>query len=730
MPKPKANPALTALKKRIAKLPADPGVYRWLNVEGEVLYVGKAKNLKARLKSYVSPDAGKQGPWKESMMRVAADVDVTVVRNELEALLLETNLIKEHRPKYNVLMKDDKNYVYVRFTVFEVYPRVEIVRKLERDGAKCFGPFLSSYELHRILDVLHLLYGFRACAASLDLLNRHPDGVPEGKLRPCTDYHIGQCNGLCAGVLTAEAYRAAIDRCIAFFRGDHEPVIRRARELMQEAAADRKFEKAARLRNALQFIETIREKQSVTDPSGDDADIVGIALLAGKVQVFLFQQRGGKLLHEAHFSLSGSAESKADVLGQFLPQYYAETGDIPPLILVGEDFPDRATLAELLSTERGKRVEIVVPERGKKSQLLELAERNADAKAKQAEAKWESEQRMVDGALEELETVLALSAVPKRIEGYDISHLGGTETSGSMSVFIDGKPANKHYRHFTIHGLKSGDVDDYKSLKEVLRRRLRYLTEDLVAEEQAWKEKGITFGKIRKDERATLVGLLPEHVAALKEQKKDDDSYQYLVVRGNDAMIGVSHYRLHERGSVELFHPAIASEHQGRNLHRFLLRKILRSCKKGKIYISVSALQHEEFAELGFVQIQAPPPFMRERMEFLATLPGDGFIVMMYDVAQHKMDPSLLSRPDLLMIDGGKGQLGVVVDVLKEFGLSIPVIGLAKREEEIFVPGNPVPLDFPKESPARYLLMRLRDEAHRFANRLREMKAKNTLLGK
>lgn len=716
------------MRKRIAKIPKAPGVYRWLNEEGDILYVGKAVDLRARLKNYVAPDAGRQGPWKESMMRVATDVDVTIVRSELEALLLETNLIKQYRPKYNVLMKDDKNYVYAKFSVQEKYPHVEVVRKVERDGAKYFGPYLSSYEIKKILDMLHLLYNFRACEASLNLLNRYPDGVPAGKLRPCTDYHIGQCNGLCAGAVTHAQYIDAINHCIAFFKGDHEPVIRRATEMMQVAAKEKKFEKAATLRNALLFIEAMREKQIISDPSGDDVDVFGVALLSGKVQVVLFQERGGKLLHEAHFSLSGSAESKGDVLAQFLPQYYSSVDEIPPVILVGEDFSDRETLAELLKTERGKNVKIIVPERGKKSHLLELAEKNAEEKAKQAEAKWETEHRTIETALEELQALLSLPSKPKRIEGYDISHLGGTETAGSMSVFCDGKPNTKLYRHFTIQGLKKGDIDDYKSVKEVLRRRMRHLVGGLAFDLKKAEEAGITFGKARKDETGKIETIIRENAATLAQTHVDYKDF--MVAREGESIVAIARIVTHPTKLLELKSVWVSPEERHHHLGHLIVRKILSTVKKGKIYITLYPRLESFYSEIGFRHVLTPPKIIKDIMDAADREEPDTppAVCMLYDTAEHKRDPSLEALPDLLMIDGGKGQLGVAVEVLKEYGLSIPVIGLAKREEEIFVPGNPVSLNIPKESQGRYMLMRLRDEAHRFANRLREMKAKNTLL--
>lgn len=719
-----ADDVLTQLRRRVAKTPEEPGIYRWKNKDGDVLYVGKAKNIRNRMKSYVNVGAEKGlGPWKLSLIHQIADFDVTVVNNELEALVLETNLIKELRPKYNILMKDGKNYVYIEISVHDPFPKVDIVRQMMDPKAKYFGPFVSAFDTRRSLDMLQELFGWRACKQSVDALNR-AEGDEEavygtGKLRPCLDYQIGQCCGTCAAAISTEEYRLRIDRVIDFFKGNYKPVIDSARERMMQAATARKFEKASQLRDLLGYVESMQEKQIVSDTSGENVDVIGLALLSGKVQVVVMQKREGKLIGEQQFNLMGSAETIAEVLEQFLPQFYESVIDIPEAVIIGEDFPSREAFEEFLSARRGKKVRVIVPERGGKSRLLELAEQNAQEKAKQMEASWEADQRNTEQALEELVRLLDLKKIPDRIEGYDISHTGGTETVGSMVVFVNGKPRNEHYRSFTIHSMQSGAVDDYRALKEVLTRRLRHAAGGISFEEKKWGENGITFGKARKDESVRLKEITG---------KDDADYKEFLVARSESQIVGLVQMHEYEGGVLELSSLWVDEVHREGKLSQFLARLLLKSVKKGKVYLCTDPVFEQQYALVGFRHVLKSPKVFADICEAHAKVhPEEGErLVMVYEATQHKPDTSLSTVPDLIVIDGGKGQLGVGIEVLKEFSLDIPVIGLAKREEEVFVPGKPVSVLFPHDSPGKFLLMRLRDEAHRFANRHRQKRAKTT----
>ena len=761
---------LKQLRARVAKAPEDAGVYRWLNAKGEVLYVGKAKNLRSRLRQYVGKNAQKgQGPWKQALIEQIADVDVTVVNSDLEAIVLETNLIKELKPKYNVMMKDDKNYVYVRITMQDQFPRIDIVRKMEEDGAKYFGPKTSGEQVRKTLNVLRSIFPFRTCRMTIDAVDSRqltvesvqravdsdgvqreqkvvntvekitlhsplstlhfPDKQKGGRLplnvicthrdrpTPCLDHHIGQCSAPCVGTRTPEEYfHESIEGVIRFLKGDEACVVAIIKERMKQAALDRKFELAAALRDRLQDLEGIQQKQIVSDTSGEDADVIGVALLSNRAQVVMLHERGGKVIGESSFSLAGSAESISAVLSQFLPQFYADASDTPDVIVMGESVDDLDVLQKWLSDRKGKSVIIRVPERGKKSHLLELAEKNAEQKAKAAEIKWEAEARNTQAAQESLATFLTLPAPPRRIECYDISHLGGTETVGSMVVFLNGKPANDQYRSFTIHAMKSGMVDDYRALKEVLTRRIRHL--DREREVRAWEQKGVTVGKARKAELDQILALLEANSDNLSSD--NIDVKDFTVARKNQQVIGIARIFKHPSGLQEVRSVAVSEQERGVKLGQFLVRQILRREKK-KVYIVIDPRLEQYYGELGFRYILKPPPVLLEKIEqSKADHPDTPGIVMMYDPLQHKTDSSLGERPDLLVIDGGKGQLSTVVEVLSAQGTDIPVIGLAKREEEVFVPSNQTPIPIPKDNPALFLLMRLRDEAHRSANRHRE----------
>lgn len=697
---------LDHLRKRVSKAPTGPGVYRWLDDQDGVLYVGKAKNLRSRLRSYVAEKPSKDlGPWKLSLIGKIRNVDWTVTRSELEALVLETNLIKEFRPKYNVLMKDDKNYVYVRVSAKDPYPTVEIVRDLAKDGALYFGPHLRAMDTRRALDMVQDLVQYRACKESLSLLNR---GGDPAKLRPCLDYQIGQCCGLCAGVVPAEEYLGRIERVVAFLKGDYAPLIERARSLMTQAAQLKQYERASHFRDTLQSLELMAERQIVSDTSGENVDVFGVALLSGAVHAVLLRKRSGKLIDEQSFSLMGRAESLPETLEQLLPQYYEASPDVPDVVLVGDDFPSREAMQELLSERRGKKVKIHVPERGAKSQLLSLAERNAQEKALKAEASWEADARNTEEALNALQQLVGLPMPPKRIEGYDISHLGGTETVGSMVVAIDGKPRNDHYRNFTIRTLQHGDVDDYRSLREVLTRRFRHLLGGIKAEEQRWTGEGVTVRKAKKGDHEAIervLGRVHEGEALVAEKDGELAAVAALADCGEHC---------------ELATLWIDEGFRDGPLGSFLVRKVVQGAKD-KVYAQIDPALESAYAGVGFRHVQRAPKAFSER-----NLTEN--ILMVCDPKEQKPDPSLTSRPDLLVIDGGKGQLSTAVEALRSWKLDIPVIALAKREEEVFAPGKDAPIPFPKDSPAKFLLMRLRDEAHRFANRHREKRAWNTFV--
>lgn len=699
------------LRKQVNKAPEKPGVYRWLNKDGDVLYVGKAKNLKSRLKSYVQENPDKSlGPWKLSLIKHIADLDVTVTDTELEALILETNLIKEMKPKYNVLMKDDKNYVYVRISTDE-YPELTVVRHMQDDQAKYFGPYVSSYNIKRTLDTLHEIFHFRACSTSIEKLNRGTK--PE---RACLQYQIGQCNGLCVGDISKEQYQYAIEEVMRFLRGHRKSALLALKDLMDSAAAEKKFERAAKLRDTLLYIQSLEEKQVVSDTSRENTDAIGIALQGGKSQVVVLRERGGKLIEERSIALAGEADSIPAVIAEFIPQYYSAETDIPDLVLIQEDIEDKAVLEAWLKEIREKSVEIRAPERGKKSKLLSLATANASQKISQQFAKWEAAAKNLETALQDLKTMIQLPDIPKRIEGYDISHLGGTETVGSMVVIKNGKPANKEYRSFTLRTIKEGEIDDYKAMKEVLTRRLRYLCND----EEQWQQAGITFGKARKAEEATLKEIIAQYPGTLEP---DTVAYKdFIVARESTEKIIAFGAIVNNHGDLFELDPLwVDDAHRGSKIGQHICRLLLKK-QKQKVYLLCKPYLEEYYAQIGFRYVREGPEILHTKIQdFIDRYPDqEAEIMMVTEPKNQKVDASLVAVPDLLVIDGGKGQLSAVVEVLEELKLNIPVIGLAKREEEVFLPGESFPVDLPKTSQASFLLQRLRDEAHRFSNAHRE----------
>ena len=789
MPK-KKNPKESELKKRVAKLPTKPGVYRWLDAKGTVLYVGKALNLRKRVTSYLAKDA-QLGPWKQSLMEKAADISVTVTHSELEALILETNLIKQKKPKYNVLMKDDKNYVYVRISLQEPFPRIDLVRRPLEDTAKYFGPYVSAFEIRDTLTLLRRVFPYRTCKMGIEpvphpitqtsipppvpILGTDRAGQPlppeeEGEdfLRsqtttntnipplhgrggegerlserngeglgvrvviknrdrptPCLDYHIKQCCGPCIGCVTPDAYGSmAIEGVIDFLKGKTEDALALLSARMKAVARERKFEQAAKLRDALQTIQRLSEKQIVSDTSGEDADVFGVAVEGNRVHVVLLKERNGKVIDESSFTLLGHAENAAEALTQFLPQYYVDAPDVPPLLIFAENIEDPKLLTEWLSERRGSKVMIRIPERGKLPALLRLAEENAREKVQHFETSWEAAARNVSDALKELKTVLDLPAVPKRIEGYDISHLSGTETVGSMSVFVDGKPKNDQYRSYTIKTLADREVDDYRALKEVIKRRLLHLMQDPRREEQTFKNTGITIRRARTADQKTIEKMMRRPSAGL--DCASITFKEFLVAERAGTIIAFGRLHRHKDNTVELASLFVDRHERGHSLGRLIIHKLLKSVKRGKVYLVTDPPLEEYYAELGFRVIQTAPAPVLQKMRRCQKRFGKNTscVLMMFEVAKHVADSSLSALPDLLLIDGGKGQLSAALEILEELHQPIPVIGLAKKEEEIFVPGNPNPITFAKDSPARFLLMRLRDEAHRFANAHRETRAK------
>ncbi len=568
-----------SLRAVLRRLPTKPGVYLMKNADGRVLYVGKADSLRSRVRSYF----GARGPEDARIGRMVAevaDVEYIVTDTVSEAYLLESNLIKQHRPRFNIRLRDDKSYPFVKITLGEDFPRIVRTRKLARDGSRYFGPYASASSVDETLKLLRKIFPFRTC--NLD--------IPEGKRvleRPCLLYYINRCQGPCIQAVPKQEYRETIGQIVDFLDGRQEPIAAQLRGEMEVHSEALRFEQAATTRDKLRAVERTMEQQKMAAFSRAEHDVIGFARAEDEACVVVMQVRNGKLIGREHFVVEGARDVAAEeVLGSFLQQFYASTDALPRAVLAPLLPSEADGLASYLAERRGVRVQITVPERGEKRRLVELATRNAEEALERERAEWMADAARRDEALTELARALELPRMPERIECYDMSNIQGTAAVGSMVVFIDGRPEPKEYRRFRI---RSGDTpDDFRMMGEVLRRRF-------------------------------------SRVARLRS----------------------------ETGALSL--------------------------------AAVGADEAPETAdELG-----------EER-----TRPGDaGWAV-----------------PDLVIVDGGKGQLSAAVAALTDLGITdVPLAGLAKRFEELFVAGRPAPVVLPRRSQALYLVQRIRDEAHRFA---------------
>ncbi|NLV91841.1 MAG: excinuclease ABC subunit UvrC [Firmicutes bacterium] len=551
------------LEKKLKLLPTKPGVYLMKNAAGEIIYVGKAVSLRNRVRSYFQSSRN-HSPKVRAMVENIADFEYIVTDSEVEALILEFNLIQQHSPWYNVRLKDDKRYPYLKVTLNETFPRVIIARQRKDDGARYFGPYTSAKAVRDTMKFLRRVFPIRTC---------NKDIQPGSQERPCLNYHIGRCLGPCAGKVTPEEYREVIDQVILFLEGKQENLVQDLEKRMEQAARELRFEAAAKLRDQVKAIHQVMERQKIVTDLKVDQDVLGLSTVADLACVQVFFVRGGKLIGREPFFLHiAPDDTPGEILGGFIQQYYSRAADLPKELLLPAEVPDANIYEEWLSALKGSRVYLRVPQRGEKRRLVEMVEENADLVMKEHRARAEGRRRERERAMTELQEALGLPTLPRRIEGFDISNIQGTEAVGSMVVFIDGEAAPNEYRRFKI---RSKDTpDDFAMMREVLTRRfVRGLKEQ-------------------------------EDIAKLKEQGED---------------------------------------------------------------------WQEEEAK--FAQF-----------------------------------------PDLLLIDGGKGQLSSVREVLRELNLEhIPTMSLAERLEEIFIEGRSQPILLPRNSPALYLIQRIRDEAHRFA---------------
>jgi excinuclease ABC subunit C len=471
------DPAVFA--ERLKNVPEKPGVYLWKDAQGVLLYVGKSKRLRDRMRSYFAA----RGHSSKTLRLVAqiADFEIIITQSELEALLLEMNLIKQHRPRYNILLKDDKSYPFIKVTVNDEWPRVVYTRTVAKDGARYFGPYASPGSVYKALDTLNKLFAFRPTFNCKDTwFQEH-----RRKGRPCTYYQMKRCLGPCVpGLVSREEYRAAIDAVCSFLEGKTDKIVRDIRRRMDHAADELNFERAAYLRDQITAIEKISERQQVLRTVDQDQDVIAFAREDGSAVVQVMFVRGGKLINAETFALQGTeGETDTALMSSFITQFYDTAPNVPPNLLLADHVEEPMIIASWLAQKSGHRVELAVPRRGEKKQLVEMAAQNARQKLEELRTQWlNSEQRAVAG-LTELRDLLELPGLPRRIECYDISNTQGQNSVAGMVVFEFGEPKPAAYRRFKIKTVEG--ANDVASIHEVITRRFKRATEELGGDDDA-----------------------------------------------------------------------------------------------------------------------------------------------------------------------------------------------------------------------------------------------------
>lgn len=454
------------IQEHLKTLPSNPGVYLMKNKKGQVIYVGKAVSLKNRVRQYFQSSRNHSDKVK-SMVKNIASFEYIMTDSELEALILECNLIKKYKPKYNILLRDDKTYPYIKITMAEDYPRVKKVRRVIKDGSKYFGPYTNVAAVNDTLDIIRDMYPIRTC--NIDI-----DRAIQNRIRPCLNYHIKKCVGPCRGSVSKEEYGEMINEIIMFLSGKEENLISILEIKMKEASKNLEFEEAARYRDQINSLRDIMEKQKISNVQNDtDQDVIAMANFDEEACVQVFFIRNGKISGRENFMLEGVKDNNRSViLGSFIKQFYMSQEYIPKELIVEEEFMDMQIVEEMLSSKRGSNVYIRVPQKGEKKALVKMVRKNADEYLVKFDDLNKKKYKRSVGALEELAELLNLDEKPRRIESYDISNIQGVDSIGTMVVYTDGVKDKKEYRRFKIKTVEG--PDDYASMAEVLDRRLKH----------------------------------------------------------------------------------------------------------------------------------------------------------------------------------------------------------------------------------------------------------------
>lgn len=668
------------ISHQLKNIPHQPGVYKMKNIDGKIIYVGKAKDLYKRVNSYFKK-TNQHTTRTQKLVENITDLEYIIVNSDLEALVLETNLIKEYRPKYNILMKDDKNFAYIKITTQEDYPRILVVRKVLKDKAKYFGPKTAASRIYYTLKTLRKIFPYRNCNLNIEDLGptentfekKRQVKITHASIKyPCLDLHIKRCLAPCIGRPSKEEYQEIINRIIDFLDGKYQQIIDELKQKMQEAAQNKRFEQAAKLRDQITSIENMYQDQLVSSPDHLNSDIINYYPEDQKAYFNLFQIRDGKLIDQQNIIIDNPDQETpaTELIGNFIQQFYAENTNLPAEILIPETPPEQQLLETWLTTLRGHKVKISIPSRGKKDHLLDLSLENAKSFAHQSRAKWEGETKPNrELALENLAQILGLPKIPQRIECYDISHLSGTHTVASMSVFENGFPKKDQYRHFKISINTAGSPDDFASMEEVILRRLKYIKPSI-------QTKG--FKVIKKRVPQEVYQVCKDKVSLL----------EFKVISSNKLKTCLEYFPTPEENSD------------------IIIKKILDKFSSKRIYLIIQQTELRNFETLGFQEVQV-------NTENIPLEPQQ--ILIVFDKTRNFEDKSFKKVPDLIVIDGGKGQLSHAVKAMKDHKLVIPIISLAKKQEEFFLPRQTDSIRLESNNQSRLLIQHIRDEAHRFA---------------
>lgn len=474
------------LEEELKKLPASPGVYLMHNNRDEIIYVGKAISLKNRVRQYFQSSRNKTAKIQQMVSHIAW-FEYILTDSELEALVLECNLIKEHRPRYNTMLKDDKTYPYIKATIWEDFPRLLFSRDMKKDGrSRYFGPYTSAGAVKDSLELIHKLYRIRTCNRSLP--------KDTGKERPCLNYHIHQCDAPCQGYISKEEYQESFKEALDFLGGHYEPLLKSLEDKMYDASEKMEFEKAIEYRELLNSVKQVAQKQKITSSGREDRDIVAMARAMEDVVVQVFFIREGKMIGRDHFYIQvGMAEEKGEIISGFVKQFYAGTPFIPREVWLQYPIEDEEIISQWLSQKKGQKVKLVVPQKGDKERLVELAARNAALVLTQDEEKIKREELRTIGAMNQVGSWIGLEGI-RRVEAYDISNTSGVESVGSMVVYEDGKPKRSDYRKFKIRTVQG--PNDYASMEEVLTRRFSHGIQE--SENLREKGKDISYGSFTR----------------------------------------------------------------------------------------------------------------------------------------------------------------------------------------------------------------------------------------